>query len=383
MKNICATVLGAFDIHRDPQRFSAWPSVCRTRDGELIVAFSGDRLCHVDPFGKNMLVRSRDNGRTWSRPAVVNDTPLDDRDAGIIQTRTGTLLLFFFTSDGFVGWQEEAKQYYGERIVRSWRPAIDRVTTEVRRQFLGSFCRRSVDNGRSWSDLIPTGASAPHGAIELVDGTLAYAGNGDWQGEHAVVLTVSTDDGRSWTPRSLIAPMDLYDNVRFYEPHLAELPDGRLLVHLRANAANPDDRFLYQAESEDQGHTWSRPEKTTVWGLPPHLLLHSSGILVTVYGHRRKPYGQRASFSRDSGRTWGDECVLAAADHPLWDKPEDVRSSTAHRHDFFYQVPDLGYPCSVELENGEILTVFYETLRPDTPAAIRGVRWRLHYASRP
>ena len=377
MNVITCSVLDVFDIHRDPLRFSAWPSVCRTRDNELLVVFSGDRLCHVDPFGKNMLVRSRDNGRTWSRPAVVNNTPLDDRDTGIIQTRTGTLLLFFFTSDTFVSWREEAKKYYGERIVESWQPAIDQVTEEVRAKYLGSFCRRSVDNGITWSDLIPTGASAPHGAVELRDGTIAYAGNEAWQGGHAVVLTVSADDGCTWTPRGLITPMDLYDNVRFYEPHLVELPDGRLLVQLRANAANPEDRFLYQAESADQGFTWTRPEKTGIWGLPPHLFMHSSGTLVSVYGHRRKPYGQRASFSTDHGKTWGQECILAAADHPLWDKPEDVRASAAHRHDFFYQVPDLGYPCSVELPGGEILTVFYETARPDTPAAIKGVRWSI------
>ena len=64
----------------------------RRQAGELLVVFSGDRDAHVCPWGKTQLVRSGDEGETWSTPEVIRDSPLDDRDAGIIETAGGTLL---------------------------------------------------------------------------------------------------------------------------------------------------------------------------------------------------------------------------------------------------------------------------------------------------
>ena len=43
-------------------------------------------------------MRSHDDGRTWTWPQVIFDGPLDDRDAGIMETRAGTLVMSTFTS---------------------------------------------------------------------------------------------------------------------------------------------------------------------------------------------------------------------------------------------------------------------------------------------
>ena len=51
----------------------------------MLVVFSGDRDAHVCPWGKVQLLRSRDGGATWSDPVSICDTPLDDRDAGILE----------------------------------------------------------------------------------------------------------------------------------------------------------------------------------------------------------------------------------------------------------------------------------------------------------
>ena len=91
----------SFVICKQPGRYIGWPTIGRADDGELLIAFSGDREAHVCPFGKTQLVRSRDNGKTWSLPETVNDTPLDDRDAGILVTRKGTVLVSWFTSLAF------------------------------------------------------------------------------------------------------------------------------------------------------------------------------------------------------------------------------------------------------------------------------------------
>ena len=51
-----------------------WPSVCRDETGTLSVVCSGYRCLHICPFGKTLLFQSRDDGKTWSAPIVVNDT---------------------------------------------------------------------------------------------------------------------------------------------------------------------------------------------------------------------------------------------------------------------------------------------------------------------
>ena len=43
-------------------------------------------MSHVCPFGRVEWMRSRDGGRTWSWPEVLLDSPIDDRDSGVIET---------------------------------------------------------------------------------------------------------------------------------------------------------------------------------------------------------------------------------------------------------------------------------------------------------
>ena len=61
--------------------YFAWPSVARLQDGRLARVASGFRYRHICPFGKVVMCVSDDEGASWSRPAIIMDTPLDDRDA--------------------------------------------------------------------------------------------------------------------------------------------------------------------------------------------------------------------------------------------------------------------------------------------------------------
>ena len=92
-------------------------------------------------------------------------------------------------------------------------------------------------------------------------------------------------------------------------------------------------------------------------GSPPHLLRHSSGAIVMVYSYRVKPYGQRARVSCDEGATWSEEIPL--------------------RTDGYLPSIDLGYPASVELPGGEILTIYYQTLAPGDHPGIMYTKWKL------
>ena len=77
--------------------YLAWPTVVTCASGEVLVVFSGDREEHVCPYGKTLLIRSGDGGETWTTPVIINSTPLDDRDAGIIELTSGTLVMSWFT----------------------------------------------------------------------------------------------------------------------------------------------------------------------------------------------------------------------------------------------------------------------------------------------
>src|SRR6266496_2694819 len=116
----------------ESERYIGWPTIAKTREGELMVAFSGDRDSHVDPWGKTQLIRSADDGKSWSTPQTITSTPLDDRDAGLIQTKTGALLVSWFTSIGF---DTRTHQAAAERYARHG----EKIPTEAREKWLGNW----------------------------------------------------------------------------------------------------------------------------------------------------------------------------------------------------------------------------------------------------
>ena len=86
-------ITGTRVISLRPNHYHGWSTLARRQDGELLLICSGGREGHVCPFGQVELMRSRDGGQTWTFPRVLLDSPIDDRDAGILETAKGTLLL--------------------------------------------------------------------------------------------------------------------------------------------------------------------------------------------------------------------------------------------------------------------------------------------------
>ena len=50
--------------------------------------------------GRAMIIRSTDEGKTWSKPATLIDTPVDDRHPAFVELTDGTLLCSLFTYTG-------------------------------------------------------------------------------------------------------------------------------------------------------------------------------------------------------------------------------------------------------------------------------------------
>ena len=68
----------------DNNGYFGWPSVTRMDDGTLIAGASGFRYRHICPWGMTTIFFSHDDGQTWSEPMVIHDSPLDDRDVGVV-----------------------------------------------------------------------------------------------------------------------------------------------------------------------------------------------------------------------------------------------------------------------------------------------------------
>ncbi len=344
-------------ISKQPQNYHGWSTLTRRRNGQLVLLCSGGREAHVCPFGRVEMMTSTDDGRTWTWPRVLLDSAIDDRDAGVAETAKGTLLVTTFTSLAFeaVLKQAEEQKAWDKEHLAAWQAARDRLTADERRKDLGVWMLRSTDGGRTWSRRYDCLVNSPHGPVALSDGRMLYAGKELWSRKERNGVCESTDDGRSWKWLAEIPTRRGDDPNEYHELHAVETAKGGLVVHLRNhNKANPGETL--QTESSDGGKTWSVPHPIGVWGLPSHLLRLADGRLLMSYGHRRKPFGNQARVSADHGRTWSE---------PLTISDDGIGG-------------DLGYPSTVQLADGSLLTVWYELMRePRGRAVLRQARWRL------
>ena len=344
--------------------YLGWPSVARLGDGRLVAGASAYRLGHLCPFGRTALFFSEDEGASWSTPQVVNDSPLDDRDVGLLSLGGQGLLLSWFNLDIRYyreTFAEALRNSYGEDDLVLIDNVVDGYTEEMNARECGSFVRRSEDGGASWGPAVRVPVTAPHGPTLLHCGKLIYVGKAfnSKEGEGPILVYESTDLGDSWAPLATIAAPEGAGYVHFHEPHVVELANGDLLAQIRFQDYRQVTRYtpsfsIFQTRSQDCGHSWSPLRQIAVSGSPPHLLRLRSGALVSSFGRREAPFGQRAMVSRDDGGRWLELC--------LRDDGLDA---------------DLGYPCSVELEDGSILTVYYQRLEGDRLTSLLWTRWRL------
>ena len=343
-------------ISRTPDLYCGWPTLTRRSNGELLVVWSGGREQHVCPFGRVDMMRSSDGGETWTWPRTLIDSPIDDRDAGVLETAQGSILVTTFTSLAYESYELDKARTSGawaaEKLDR-WLAAHQRLSAEQRKGELGQWMIRSTDGGVTWSQRYSSIVNSPHGPIQLSDGRLLYAGRKLWTGGQVGVCQ-STDDGQSWRWLSDI-PLRVGDHAKeYHELHATETNDGKLIVHIRNhNAANKGETL--QSESDDGGSTWTAPHSIGVWGLPSFLTRLRDGRLLMSYGYRRKPYGNQARTSDDGGKSWSDPITISA----------DGAGG------------DLGYPSTVELDDGSLVTVWYEKMRDSSKAVLRQARWSL------
>jgi hypothetical protein len=291
---------------------------------------------------------------------VIYDSPIDDRDGGIIETAKGSLLITTVTN--CQGEEKLNKASLGEDEARfaRWRAAQDRVSAAQRKAELGCFLLRSTDGGVTWSARQRVPLNSPHGPTQLQDGRLLFPGIARWMPEKKMGVCESTDDGATWTWLADIPDrpgdrrFESNGRLNYIELSALECNDNKIICQLRnRNKANEGETL--QTESTDGGRSWNYPHPIGAWGAPSHLLRLNDGRILMTYGHRRKPFGNQARVSADDGATWSKPMILSGDGSGY----------------------DLGYPSTAQLEDGSLITVWYEKFADNPRAQLRQAWWKL------
>ena len=312
----------------------------RLPDGEVLLTFrearwrekQGGRGMHFDPTTRTSLIRSGDRGTTWR--SQVSPDPNGGNGTSIARLSNGELLASDFRW-AFAVPEERHKLdgMYGQAFV-------ERVGMYVALD--GVYVARSRTDGYTWEPAVKvpgpegwTRMSTAGAVIDLPDGDLLMPltiRRDEGSQSHAMVLR-SSDKGLTWGEPVCVTEGAETD-LDFGEMRLALCPSGRLLAMHRTREQ------YYRTVSTDGGRTWSETKDAGLWcggSSPPDMLVLADGRLLLTRGYRREPFGVRCHLSEDEGDTWAREIVL--------------RDDGLDR--------DVGYPSTVQFDDGGLLTVYY------------------------
>jgi sialidase-1 len=308
--------------------YQAFPDACRLRNGDIVAVFY-DGYHHISlpnaeypRGGKICLVRSKDEGRTWSEPQVVYDDEIDNRDPHIAELSDGTLIVSFFSilpyegefdaghyptgqlkisgiqltrsTDGGTTWEQNVAPIYQDEDVWACSAPVRELPDGT--CILGAYTERdnrcwagvflSHDGGKTWDPPVSidkdSGLNLPAetDVIQLKDGSLYAALRGDENVRTNMHASVSTDNGKSWSP---VKDLGFLGHC----PYLYRLSTGDLLLTYRGVRFDGDTKTMYTAlrVSRDETQTWQGPYviDTKIGAYPATIELSDGTVLVIYY----------------------------------------------------------------------------------------------------
>jgi sialidase-1 len=314
----------------------------KLKNGELLL-MAREGTEHISVDGDVILLRSSDGGKTWGgKQVIAGIKDLDEREGCGVQLSDGTIVVGIFYNNLY----DADGIYKGKSKKATTKPGV---------RSLGTYVITSTDNGHTWSNpnfidtkgMPFTNIEGPTDApIEMPDGSIlmaviGYGINGDAKNIASVMLR-STDKSQTWKYHSTIASDPGGKLGGFVEPGIVRTKSGRIVAGLRNHGP---DNAVYTTYSDDGGKNWAAIQKTAMYGHPVDLIQLADGRLMATYGIRPQhaiPGGVRACFSHDDGKSW------------------DIHTEVQLRNDFLNW--DVGYPESLELPDGRVLTVYYYNL---------------------
>ncbi|OGV71029.1 MAG: hypothetical protein A3K19_03115 [Lentisphaerae bacterium RIFOXYB12_FULL_65_16] len=337
--------------------YACFPSLSMDPETESLYSSFGTKVkqSHIDPTGGSARMESRDGGRTWQEVETIPPTARGERPGSVFTAADGAKVEighYFWRRYPAEQKPELQKKYF---IQDNSGPGPGKVATCT-----GGFVRRSTDDGKTWEkteipelDVYMAGSS-PWSFCQLPDGTVLRAFMVRKTAQDSCdSYVVRTKDGKTYdVVRAMWDPTRKEDVTE--ENVLHVMNDGNVWMMARIGVSSGDD-FMWQAFSEDGGTTW-RTVKTAIKGHPPSGLIRlQDGRLLLTYGYRHVPFGIRAVLSDDDGRTW---------------RTDQVQVLRTDGDNF-----DLGYPHSVQLRDGMIVTVYY-FVTADFITHIACTRWQ-------
>jgi hypothetical protein len=304
---------------KEAYSYQAFPDACRLANGDIVCVFYagyGHVSLEADDFpngGRICMVRSGDEGKTWTEPAVLFDDADDNRDSHIAQLSDGSLVCTFFS------WKHKGMRLANYKDF-SWK------TFKKLSENTGAQMVRSTDGGKTWEKTAQSIAknwvcSAP--VRQMPDGKCLLGLYGELLAEPAMGAVIESDDlCKTWNP---VVKMPQTKGLSLAaETDLIRLKDGRIYAALR----NTKDNMHYSISS-DEGKSWSMATDIGFKGHCPHLNRLSNGAIILSH---RMP-NTSIHISRDECETWQgpyeiDSCIGA-------------------------------YPATVELKDGSVLIVYY------------------------
>lgn len=297
----------------------AWPNLTRLSDGAIATTIF-NQPTHGGWEGDVELWASMDEGRTWAlRGVPAPHEPTTNRmNVGAGLARDGSMVVLAS------GWTR--------------RNPIGDYTSPHDGKVLPIWVCRSSDCGVTWSHeeslAVPDDMDSrciPYGdVVQQTDGSLGAClyGGITKAGNQSCYFT-STDDGRSWSRKSIIEGSITNESAPLV------LPDGTILVAARTTV----EQHLELHRSTDQGETWQAQGPLSLFGqIPAHLLALSDGRVLLSYGLRNKGlHGVATRISDDGGQTWSAPRIIVN----------------------YGRDADGGYPSSVQCADGTIVTAYY------------------------
>lgn len=332
-------------IYTDGYRHLHPADLIKLQNGDILI-MAREATEHFANDGDVIMLRSKDNGKTWGeKQTIIGTKDLDEREGCGIQLKDGTILVGVFYND-----------HYIPDGTYNWNGKVK--LPELNRPRLGTEFITSTDNGKTWSKpnflnikgMPFSGVEGPTDApIEMPDGSvimgvIGYGIDGDPKNIGAVMIR-STDKGKTWKYVATMAGDPGGKLGGFVEPGIVRTKSGRIIAGLRNHA---DENAVWMTYSDNDGKTWVPAFKTDMIGHPVDLIQLSDGRVMATYGVREgvgrhvEPGGIRACFSSDNGKTW------------------DIKTEVMLRSDFINW--DEGYPESMEMADGRVMTVYYFNL---------------------
>jgi len=359
-------------VLKDMDHASNQGSLVHLNNGELLLGYNQERGRVHSDSGQSCMIKSTDQGSSWSMQSQRVVWPWNEHmgnwDCAFSQISDGTILMHTRVCSFMA---PTALKGGADQIIGGPPPGRPE---RLKRQTGYAICR-SDDNGESWQDPIPVntapiadsglgayivgGSGAGH-IIELDDGGLLMPLHGtisrEWTaqgGETSRVFLLRSDDGGSnWEYWATVA-YDPANILQWAEAGMCRLSSGRLICLMRTQARPARFDNMWMVYSDDDGASWSRPVRTSLWGYPADLLQLQDGRVLAVYGYRREPWGVRGCISND-GLSWDHYNSFAI-------KEGGAAAPTVR------QYWHIGYPTVAQCDDGTVVVAYHEYSDDESP----------------